>query len=197
MDLGFFDIFKNAKFNILMLSIATAGWILYVIGKVDDIFFVVTLICSLYCIYAFIVAVYKWGIEKYNRWQKQRKENKRYQQQKLAEEKQREIDIFRMYDGLKEENKNLLALLILKGKEDQFNPNIKHFEYELNLHNMAIRAENISRIHRYRDGSGGIACIEVKQNGDSFYVNINPILLKLINEDIKKRKRVLNNDGDK
>lgn len=186
MDLGFFDIFKNAKFNILMLSIAAAGWILYVIGKVDDIFFVVTLICSLYCIYAFIVAVYKWGIEKYNRWQKQRKEKERYQQQKLAEEKQREIDIFRMYDGLKEENKNLLALLILKGKEDQFNPNIKHFEYELNLHNMAIRAENISRIHRYRDGSGGIACIEVKQNGDSFYVNINPILLKLINEDIKK-----------
>ena len=190
--------FKNANFNIMMLSIATAGGISYAKGKSNDIFFVIVLTCSLYCFFTFVYAVSKWGKEKYNRWQKQRKENKRYQQQKLAEEKQREIDIFRMYDGLQKENKNILAWLILEGKEDKFNSNIKHFEYESNLHNMAIRAENISKIHRYRDGSHGIACIGIKQNGDSFYVDIDPILLKLINQDIKNRGLALNNsNGDK
>ena len=190
--------FKNANFNILMLSIATAGGIAYAIGKNDDTFFFIVLTCSLYCVFAFIFSVYKWGKEEYNRWQKQRKENKRYQQQKLAEEKQKEIDIFRMFDGLQKENKNILAWLILEGKKDDYSPNIRHFEYEMRQYSTARQAENISKIHRYRDGSGGIACIEVKQNGDSFYVDIDPILLKLINQDIKNRGLVLNNsNGDK
>lgn len=180
MDLGFFDIFKNAKFNILMLSIATAGWILYVIGKVDDIFFVVTLICSLYCIYAFIVAVYKWGKEKYISIQKGKRIRRQQEQIDKDANQRLKILVHRMYYGLTEENRKLLKLLVSQGKQDSFYPNVRHYEATQDILNAIYHCEFTAQ---YQYGYDRIHCIEIEQHPADIIVTINPALIEIINED--------------
>lgn len=188
MDLGFLYIFfKKADFNILILSIALTGGILlllYALGVFVSIS--LALFCVFSPVYCLLLYIKTDGRTKYKNWKKHRK----YKMQ-------RKIEIFRMFNGLQENNRNQLAYWVLAGKEDKYQDHVRHFDYDINLYNQALRTRNISKIYRESDGSGGVACIGVKRTGDSFYVDIDPILLKLINKDIKKRKLVLNSNGDK
>ena len=193
MDWGFLNIFKNANFNILMLSVAVTGWIilllLYALGVFVSIswalfcFLAAIMFSSVYCILLYIKTD---GRTKYKNWKKHRK----YKMQ-------RKIEISRMFNGLQENNRNQLAYWVLAGKEDEYQDHVMHFDFDINLYHQAFRTRDISKIYRESDGSGGVACIGVNRAGDSFYMDIDPILLKLINKDIKKRKLVLNSNGDK
>lgn len=179
MDWGFLDIFKKAEFNSLMLSIAAAGWILYYLGVFKEYSLIVALVASVYCLIRFIVCCYKnivarIAAKKYEAQQKRDKELKAQ-----ADKEERRIEISRMFKGLTEENKKTLAYIFLKGKPDEFDCYILHFNPYSDDSLYVHQAKSISQIFRNPWGSGN-DCIWLKHYTNTLAAEIDPYLYDLI-----------------
>ena len=186
MDWGFLDIFKKAEFNSLMLSIAVSGGFMY-FSHIDSIIFGLFSIASVYCLIRFVVYCYiniasHIDTKRYEAQQKRDKENK----EKEYEEKRR-IEITRMFYGLSDSNKFVLASLLLKGDKDSYNYNVLHYPKYGNDSVNISTARHISMINRTSYGSGDY-CISTQDYTDTMTVTIDPILYGLIENYIKKEQ---------
>lgn len=186
MDWGFLDIFKKAEFNSLMLSIAVSGGFMY-FSHIDSIIFGLFSIASVYCLIRFVVYCYI-NIATHidtKRYEAQQKRDKELKAQAYKEE--RRIEISRMFEGLSDSNKFILASILLKGKRDSFYDNVLHFpKYGEDSFNIS-KAQHISMINRTGYGSGDY-CIGTKDYTDTMSVTIDPILFGLIDDYIKKEQ---------
>lgn len=188
MDWEVLDIFKKAEFNTLMLSVAIAGWILYYIGIFKEYSLIAALIASIYCLIRFVVFCYETigahiTTKNYEAQKKHEKENK----EKEYEEKRR-IEISRMFEGLSDSNKYILASILLNGKKDSYNYNVLHFpKYGKDASNIFM-AQGISMIYRTGIG-GGQYCINKREYTDTISVTIDPILYEIIEKYIEKNRK--------
>lgn len=187
MDWGFLDIFKKADFNTLMLSVAIAGWILYCIGIYKEYSLIAALITSVYCVIRVIVYFYQRimsniEVEKYEAQKKRDKELK-----DKAYEDNRRIEISRMFEGLSDPNKFILASILINGKKDSFKYNVLHFPKYGNDASNIFLAQDISMIYRTEIG-GGQYCIYKKDYTDTISVTIDPILYEIISKYIEDNK---------
>jgi uncharacterized membrane protein YcjF (UPF0283 family) len=186
MDWGFLDIFKKADFISLMFSAAITGWIMYYF-QIDSYIFGFACLASIYCITRFVVFCYQSII----RTRRIKKVNKQEQLAKEEEEKRyeenRKMEITRMFHGLLDSNKFLLASIILNGEKDPYYDNVFHFQkYSKESLDLEI-AQSISEI--YRDWSGsGQACISIREYQDSVVATIDPFLCGLIKQHIENKK---------
>lgn len=122
MDWDFLNIFKKAEFNTLMLSVAITGWILYFCISTNIYILGTAILSSAYCIIRLVVYTYQYYSLK--------RENRRYEIQKKKEEEEKEkryennknIEITRMFEGLSDSNKFILASILLKGKKINSTP---------------------------------------------------------------------------
>lgn len=192
MDWDILNIFKKAEFNSLMLSIAIPGWILYCLGVFKEYSLIVALVASVYCLIRFIVCCYKnivarIAAKKYEAQQKRDKELKAQ-----ADKEERRIEISRMFKGLTEENKKTLAYFFLKGKPDEFDCYVLHFNPHSDDTLYVHQAKSISQIFRNPWG-GGNDCIWIKHYTDTFAAEIDPYLYKLIKEYIDENGLKLSN----
>lgn len=186
MDWGFLDIFKKAEFNSLMLSIAVSGGFMY-FSHIDSIIFGLFSIASVYCLIRFVVYCYiniatHIDTKRYEAQQKRDKENK----EKEYEENRR-IEITRMFYGLSDSNKFVLASLLLKGDKDSYNYNVLHFPKYGNDSVNINTAQEITMIYRTEYG-GGQYTINIKEYTDTVSVTIDSILYNLIESYIKKEQ---------
>lgn len=187
MDWGFLNIFKKAEFNTLMLSVAIAGWILYNIGLFKEYSLVAALIASIYCLIRFVVFCYETIVARitaknYEAQKKHEKENK-----EKAYEDNRRIEISRMFEGLSDHNKYILASILINGKKDSFHYNVLNFpKYGNDISNIFL-AQEISIIYR-RGIGGGQYCIHKKDYTDTISVTIDPILYEIIAKYIEDNK---------
>lgn len=185
MDWGFLDIFKKAEFNSLMLSIAAAGWILYYIGVFKEYSLIAALVASIYCLIRFVVYWYE-RIASSRATKKYEKQNKRDKEiQKKANEEKRRIEISRMFKGLTDENKKTLAYILLKGKPDEFDCYVLHFNPHSDDTLYVHQAKSISQIFRNLWGDGS-DCIWIRQYTDTLAAEIDPYLYDLIKGYIDK-----------
>ena len=142
------DIFKNANFNILMLSLAGTGWILYILEKYEDVAFVVALICSMYCVFAFIVAMYNWAKTSFYRTQERKNMERRFKEEEDRKNYIHQAMVYRMFYGLTEEHRNILRTVVLQGRDDEFNCNVKHFDNTPENRNILFWARSIATINQ-------------------------------------------------
>ena len=186
MDWGFLDIFKKAEFNSLMVAVAITGWIMYYF-HIDSFIFGFACFASVYCITRFVVFCY----QRFVRIRSIKKANKQEQLAKEEEEKRyeenRKIEISRMFAGLSDPNKFILASILINGKKDPYYDNVFHFQkYSKESMDLEI-AQSISEI--YRDWSGsGQACICIREYQDSVAATIDPFLCGLIKQHIENNK---------
>jgi hypothetical protein len=186
MDWGFIDIFKRADFNSLMVAVAITGWIMYYF-QIENIIFGLASIASIYCIIRFVVFCY----QRFVRIRSIKKANKQEQLAKEQEEKRyeenRKIEISRMFDGLSDSNKFILASILINGKKDKYYDNVYHFQkYSKESLDLEM-AQSISVIYRDRIGSGQ-ACISIRDYQDTVVATIDPFLCDLIKQHIEKNK---------
>lgn len=187
MDWGILDILKKAEFNTLMLSFAIMGWILYYYVTMNTYILGAAILSSAYCIIRFVVYIYQYcSVRCKNRRLEARK--KKEKEEKYTERKNaRNIEISRMFEGLSKENKNYLAFILLKGKQDQFGNNIFHFNKYSDDLKYIHQAINVSRIFRTSWGSGN-DCIWIKDYTNNVTATIDPFLYELIKEYIEKNE---------
>ena len=187
MDWDFLNIFKKAEFNTLMLSVSITGWILYFCISTNIYILGTAILSSAYCIIRLVVYTYQYYSLK--------RENRRYEIQKKKEEEEKEkryennknIEITRMFEGLSDSNKFILASILLKGQEDKFNSNIFHFDKYSNEASTIYMAESISAIYRDRLGVGQPS-IKIKDYTDTVSVTVEPYLYDLLKQYIEKNK---------
>lgn len=187
MDWGFLDIFKKAEFNTLMLSVAITGWILYLLVPTSIYILGTAILSSAYCVIRLVVYTYQYFSVKCanKRYDAQKKKEKI---EKEAERKEaRNIEISRMFEGLKDENKKLLAFVFLKGEKDSFKGNVLHFAPYSDESFRVQQAVDISKI--FRDAWGhGEECIWIRHYTDTLAATIDPFLYDLI-------RQYVNNNG--
>ncbi len=186
MDWGFLDIFKKAEFNSLMLSVAITGWIMYYF-KIQDYVFGIAILASSYCLIRLFVYCYQIISEN-------RERNNNAKQLALAkklEEKEkiesRNVEISRMFEGLSDDNLNVLLFVFEKGKRDSRNYNILHFPKYGEEAMLANQARSITMIFRGPFGDGQ-PCISIKKYTDTIAVTIDPFLYDLIRKHIERVK---------
>ena len=186
MDWGGLDVFKRADFNSLMVAVALTGWIMFYF-QIDNLIFGVACIASIYCVTRFIVFCYQ-------RFLVIRNIKKAYKQELLVKEQKeqqyeenRKIEILRMFFGLSDSNRFILASILLNGKEDKYDNHILHFK-KYSKESMDLDwAQSITGI--YRDwGGNGQTCIRLKEYEDSVAAIIDPYLYDLIKQHIEKNK---------
>ena len=131
MDWGFLDIFKKAEFNSLMLSIAAAGWILYYLGVFKEYSLIAALVASIYCLIRFVVYCYENFVARIDakNYEAQQKRDKELKAQ--ADKEKRRIEISRMFEGLSDHNKFILASILINGKKDSYYYNVLNFPNDL------------------------------------------------------------------
>lgn len=187
MDWGFLDIFKKAEFNSLMLSIAAAGWILYYLGVFKEYSLIAALVASIYCLIRFVVYWYERTASSRATkiYEKQKKRDKEIQEK--ANEEKRRIEISRMFEGLSDHNKFILASILINGKKDSYNYNVLNFPKYGNDASNIFMAQDISLIYRTEIG-GGQYCIHRKEYTDTICVTIDPILYEIIAKYIEENK---------
>ena len=186
MDWGFLDILKKAEFNSLMLSIAITGGIMYYY-HIDSIIFGLFSFASIYCLIRFVVFCYEriTSSRATKKYEKQKKHDKEIQEK--ANEEKRRIEIYRMFEGLSDHNKFILASILINGKKDSFYSNVLIFpKYGKDASNIFI-AQDISMIYRTGIG-GGQYCISKKDYTDTVSVTIDPILYEIIAKYIDDNK---------
>ncbi len=186
MDWGFLDIFKKAEFNTLMLSIAITGGIMY-FCHIDSIIFGLFSAASIYCLIRFVVYCYLTIVAHIatKNYQAQMKRDKELKDK--ANEDNRRIEISRMFEGLSDSNKFILASILINGEKDSFHYNVLHFpKYGKDASNIFI-AQDISMIYRTGIG-GGQYCINKREYTDTISVTIDPILYEIIEKYIEKIK---------
>lgn len=187
MDWDFLNIFKKAEFNTLMLSVAITGWILFIIGMFKEYSLIAALITSIYCAIRVIIYCYQTIIStRKTKINDKQKEREKEIKEKEYEENRR-IEISRMFEGLSDSNKFILASILLNGKKDAFNYNVLLFpKYGRDYTNIYM-AQEISMIYRTGYG-GGQNCIIIKEYTDSISVTIDSILYEIIEKYINKEK---------
>ena len=180
MNLDFSEIFKKAEFNTLMISIAIAAWVLnYCVLPNNVLILGIAIASTTYCIIRLIVYLYN-NIQ----ISRERAKNKIQEVNDLKRkneqiQKEREIEISRMFYGLSDYNKNCLACIVLKGKKDQYEENVFQFNRYSHESLMAQQASSISLI--YRDSlDDGDECIWIRTYTDTITAEIDPYLLSLI-----------------
>lgn len=185
MDWGFLDIFKRAEFNSLMVAVAVTGWIMYYF-QIENLIFGLACLASIYCITRFVVFCYQ-------RFLGIRNIKKAYKQELLAKEQKekkyeeyRKIEISRMFAGLSDYNKFILASILLNGKEDKYDKHILLFQ-KYSKESMDLDfAQSFTGI--YRDlGGNGQACIYLKDYGDNIAAQIDPYLYDLIKQHVENQ----------
>ena len=186
MDWGFLDIFKKAEFNSLMLSIAISGGIMYYY-HIDSIIFGLFSVASIYCMIRFVVYCYVTIVAHIatKNYEAQKKRDKELKDK--AYEDNRRIEISRMFEGLSDPNKFILASILINGKKDSFKYNVLHFPKYGNDASNIFMAQEISKIYRTGYGSGDY-CISTRDYTDTITVTIDPILYGLIENCINKSK---------
>ena len=185
MDWDILNIFKKAEFNSLMLSTAAAGWILFYLGVFKEYSLIAALVASIYCLIRFVVCCYKNFVARIDakNCEAQQKRDKELKAQ--AEKEERRIEISRMFKGLTEENKKTLAYILLKGKPDEFDCYILHFNPYSDDSSYVHQAKSISQIFRNPWGSGN-DCIWIKHYTNTLAAEIDPYLYDLIKGYIDK-----------
>ncbi len=185
------EFLKKAEFNSFMIALAIGATAFYF--KIDthpynEIAFFTAIVASSYCIIRLVVFCFNKIKKKCNL----RKEEKAEKLAKVKREeqikKERNIEIYRMFDGLTEDDKEKLAYVIDKGKEDKYTPNMLHYsrnDYELS--NLIGQTEAMCRIFRtgYRhvyDPYGGQPCITISNYTDTITLTIDKCLLDLIKQ---------------
>lgn len=186
MDWGFLDIFKKAEFNSLMVALAITGWIMYYF-QIDNIIFGLASFSSIYCVTRFIVLCYQRFIEIRNIKKAYKQEQLIKEQKEQQYEENRKIEISRMFVGLSDSHRFILASILLNGKEDKYDNHILHFK-KYSKESMDLDwAQSITGI--YRDwGGNGQACIRLKEYEDSVAAIIDPYLYELIKQHIENNK---------
>lgn len=188
---GFVNILKKADLNSLMLSAAITGWIM-IYFQIDIFLFGIACFASCYCIIRFVVYIYQYiSVKRANkRYDAQIKKEK---EDKEAEQKEaRNIEICRMFEGLKEESKNILADVFIKGKRDSRNYNVLHFNRYSNESSNLSQAVYVSKI--FRDAMGyGQDCIWIRHYTDTLTATIDPYLYDLIKKYIEENGLELKN----
>ena len=186
MDWGFLDIFKKAEFNSLMVALAITGWIMYYF-QIDNLIFGFACFASIYCITRFVVFCYQRfvGIRNIKKAYKQEQLIKEQKEQQYEEN--RKIEISRMFVGLSDSHRFILASILLNGKEDVYDSHILHFQkYSKESMNLDL-AQSFTGIYRDWGGSGQ-TCIHLKEYEDSIAAIIDPYLYDLIKQHIEKNK---------
>lgn len=186
MDWGFLEIFKRADFNSLMFAVAITGWIMYYF-QMEDFIFGLACFASIYCIIRFVVFCYQRliGIRNIKKAYKQELLAKEQKEKKYEEN--RKIEISRMYAGLSDPNKFILASILLNGTEDKYDKYILHFQ-KYSKESMDLDfAQSFTGI--FRDwGGNGQACIHLKEYENSIAAAIDPYLYDLIKQYIENNK---------
>lgn len=185
MDWGFLDIFKKAEFNSLMLSIAVAGWILYYLGVFKEYSLIASLVASIYCLIRFVVYCYENFVARIDakNYEAQQKRDKELKEQ--TDKEKRRIEISRMFKGLTDENKKTLAHFFLKGKPDEYDCYVLHFNPHSDDTLYVHQAKRITKIFRNPWGDGS-DCIWIRQYTDTLAAEIDPYLYDLIKGYIDK-----------
>ena len=186
MDWGFLDIFKKAEFNSLMVAVAITGWIMYYY-QIENLIFGLACFASIYCITRFDVFCYQRivGIRNIKKAYRQNQLAKELEEKKYEEN--RKIEISRMFNGLADSNKFILATILLNGEKDAHCVNVFHFKKYTKEAIDLETAQSISII--YRDWSGsGQACISLREYQDSVAATIDPYLYDLIKQHIENNK---------
>ena len=180
MDWGFLEILKKGEFNTLMLSAAIVGWIFLYILPGNLYALAIAIGCSIYCLIRFVVFVYKSYNE--NRTTKKIKKKKKKEKERKIQENKEIWDksVNRMFNGLRPENKKILALIFLKGSKDPYNYNVLHFDKYSEMFGYVHQAQSISDINYYNH------CIEIREYTDSISVTIDVTLYNLINQYINE-----------
>ena len=186
MDWGFLDILKKAEFNSLMVAVAITGWIMYYF-QIENLIFGLACFASIYCITRFVVFCYQRFIRTRSFKKAYKKEQLIKEQEAKRYEENRKIEISRMFHGLLDSNKFILASIILKGEKDAHYENVYHFQKYTKESIDLETAQSISTI--YRDWSGsGQACISLREYQDSIAATIDPYLHDLIKQHIENKK---------
>lgn len=193
MELDFFNIFKRAEFNTLMLSLAIAAWILHFFVFRDILILGGAIMSTAYCIIRFIVFSYQNLFAMYEN-KKSKDQNAKEKKEKEANLKAiREMEISRMFIGLAEEKKKRLASILLKGERDEYNYNMLHFNkysQDINTLSTAQATTNIFR-GAYDEG---VHTIELKYFTDTIAVVIDPCLYDMIKKYIDDNGLILKPD---
>lgn len=186
MDWGFLDIFKKAEFNSLMVAVAISGWIMYYF-QIESLIFGLACLASIYCITRFVVFCYQRFIKIRNIKRVYKQELLAKEQKEKKYEENRKIEIKRMFDGLSDSNKFILASILLNGKEDEYDYHILHFQ-KYSKESMDLDfAQSFTEIYRDWLGNGQV-CIHLKNYEDSIAAVIDPYLYELIKQHIENNK---------
>lgn len=187
MDWGFLDIFKKAEFNSLMVALAITGWIMYYF-QIYNLIFGLACFASIYCVIRFFVFCYLRIMGNRNYKKACKLEQLANEQKEKKYEDNRKIEISRMFDGLSDSNKDLLASIILNGKQDNYNYNVFLLQKNSSESFFIDIAQSITEIFKYWNGSGQF-CITVSDYANSIAVTIDPYLYELLKQYIEKTKK--------
>lgn len=188
MSWEFLDIFKKADFNKLMFSLAVAGWVVFCFTPISEQikYYILgfTILASVYCLSGIVVYCYKQNKSK--REQKQQRKNRELYNKNVEEGKRIEID--RMFGGLTEANKKILAYIVKKGKTDKYQPNVLHYGKEdYQQVDCFFQIQSNTRIYRTDDpriisynSDNGHPCITITNYTNTIALTIEPYLLDLI-----------------
>lgn len=180
MNLDFLEIFKKAEFNTLMISIAIAGWMLNFCVLPNNVYILgIAIASSAYCIIRLVVHIFKIIRIKRNNAKTKAQEAIEYKKKNEQIQKDREIEISRMFNGLSDYNKDCLACVVLKGRKDPFMENVFHYDRYSEESLMVQQASSISLIYR-TSLDDGKKCIWIRKYTDSIAAEIDPYLLSLI-----------------
>lgn len=180
MNLDFSEIIKKAEFNTLMISIAIAAWVLNFYVLPNNVFILgIAIASTAYCIIRLIAYLYNNTQIKRERAKIKAQEVIEYKRKNEQIQKDREIEISRMFNGLSDNNKDCLTCVVLKGRKDQFVDNVFHYDRYSEESLMAQHASSISLIYR-TSLDDGKKCIWIRTYTDTITAEIDPYLLSLI-----------------
>jgi len=192
MEWEFFNIFKKAEFNTLMLSIAITGWILHFFIFTNILVLGSAILSTSYCFIRFTVFAYH-IISNIFEDMRRKEQNEKDKKEK---ETNREVEISRMFMGLSEDKKKRLAYILLKGKKDEYNSHMLHFQKNNQDPNTLTIAQATTNIFRSAYNEG-VHTIELKYFTDTIALDIEPFLFVLIKNYIDDNGLKLKEDNQK
>ena len=193
MEWDFLNVFKKAEFNTLMLSVSITGWILHILVFTNIYILGVAILSTAYCLIRLIVYLYQSITAKYENIRYEAQKEKEKEEKEAAQKYMRNVEISRMFMGLAEEKKKRLAYILLKGKRDEYNYNVLHFQkYDQDFNTLTI-AQATTNIFRGAYDEG-VHTIELKYFTDTIAVVIDPCLYDMIKKYIDDNGLILKPD---
>ena len=194
------EFLKKAEFNSIMLALAIgaiASYFKIEAHPYNEIAFSIAIVASSYCIIRLVVFCFNKIKKTYELRKGEKRKNLARRKIEEQVQKERNVEISRMFDGLSENVKAELSDMVNNSVPDKYQNNVfRHKKIDFHQVDCCYQMQSITRIFRTDDpriisynSENGQPCITFSNYSDTITFTIDPYLLDLIKQYDKERKK--------